>query len=178
MPSVFANQFVIDHHHLIYMHGKEDGYAFSINTVTGKLESACILPPKEIAEICDYWGNQGNLQETRQVTVKVTPLRALPYRLSWNTAEMLPNAARAMWHRRNTLDKPIKCVSAWVEGGIVVKYAPNDGMSDPMTHHVFAAGYGGVWLPMKYNHSCPVHYALYPSVRKAELEQAEANLSD
>jgi hypothetical protein len=51
-------------------------------------------------------------------------------------------------------------------------------MSDPMTHHVFAAGYGGVWLPMKYTHFCPVHDMLYPSVAKAYEEQVTANLSD
>ena len=178
MPSVYSAQSVIDHHHLIYMHGKNDGYAFSINTVTGKLESACVLPPKKIESMCDYWRMRLKPQETRQVTTKVTPLRALTYQLPWNTSEMLPNAARAMWYKRNSLKNPVKYVSAWVDGGIVVKYTPDDGMSGSGVHHVFSAGYGGVWLPMVYTHTCPVHDMLYPSVAKAYEEQVMANLSD
>jgi len=179
MPNVIANQFVIDHHRLIYMRGRGDGYGFSINTVTGKLESACVLPPKKVEEICAYWDDARTpSQQQRSITAKVTPLRALPYFITWNTSEMLPNAARAMWYKKNSLKTPIKFVSAWVDGGIVVKYTPDDGMSGSEVHHVFSAGYGGVWLPMVYTHTCPVHDMLYPSVAKAYEEQIMANLSD
>ena len=66
-----------------------------------------------------------------------------------------------------------QCLGRWWDRCV---YTPDDGMSGSGVHHVFSAGYGGVWLPMVYTHTCPVHDMLYPSVAKAYEEQVAANL--
>lgn len=167
MPRVIATQFVHDHHRLTYMAGKEEGYAFSVNTITKKIESACHLRPEVVLAMCDEWAfeddtdrdrldRESALVKPRRIQFKVTPLRQLPYAEVWNTSEMLPNAARAIWNKHNNLKRPIKCVTAYVEGGLAVNYRPWNGMGNPMQHCAFHAGFGGVWLPMKYRDVCPV----------------------
>ena len=176
MPYVSILQFNHDHHALTYMTAKEDGYAFSINTVTGKLESACMVRPKKIITLCHEWSfhkcksdqdMEVRYLKPRTVKLKVTPLRSLPYTISWVTTEMLPNAARAIWNKQYREDAPVKCVSAWVEGGPVVKHQPWQGFGDPVKHCVFSAGFGGEWLPMKYTETCPVFDMTVSSAVKA-----------
>lgn len=184
MPSITTTQFVFDHHRLMYMHGKEDAYAFSVNTVTNTLESANILHPAKVEELVELWQNcdldvhpQSVIQETRLISFKITPLRRLPFATAWKTTEMLPNAARAIWNKRNSSRTPIKMVTAYVEGGLAVSYRPWDGMGNPMKHSAFHAAFGGVWLPMRYDNGCPVVDGVMPRISDIYAEQVEANLS-